>query len=150
MNVGLLASEAAQAFLAAAGLTTVTHFYAEIEDPSSADYSTQNLRSRPCVVCFFNDAKEFPFGTGNYGGELNFRVEGSADDLLVSEFAAIFEEVWGKVYTTTILADLSAAKAGFTALAITDGVRQTAQVIEGRIRTKGLVLPINCCAKDIS
>lgn len=150
MNIGYLASSAAKAYLAAAALTTVEKFYAEFENPDNADGNSADVRQLPCVLCFFSGAQEYPPRTGNYSGELTVRIEGSADDHTAAQLEAIFEEVWAKISTDTIIADLSAAQTGFTAFGFTGGIQQTAQIIDGRIRTKGIILPINCCAKDLT
>lgn len=150
MNVGLKASQAAKAYLESLGLETVENIYAEVEDPSNIDQTQSITRELPCVVCFCTVGEEFPMRTGNYNCELNFRVELSADDHTADEVEEIFEEVWSNVSTDTILADLSAGANSFTAFGFTGGIGQTSQTIEGRLRIKGMVLPINCCAADIS
>ena len=150
MNVGYLASNAAKEYLAAAGLTTVSNFYAEMENPFSADETQNNKRELPCVVCFFGAGQEYPLGTGNYSGELSIRIEANASTQTAAQLEAIFNEVWSKISTDTILDDLSSAGTDFTAFGFTGGIQQTAQVIEGRLRTKAMVLPINCCPSDVS
>jgi hypothetical protein len=153
MNIGLLAANAAKAYLTALSpaLTTVTNFYSELEDPDNAD-STAKTRLLPCVICFFGGAQEYPIGTGNYSGELSIQVQASADDTTALEFAAIYDEVWSKISTDTILADLGAAGTNLTAFGFTGGIQQTAQTLdqEHRLRIKSMILPINCCPSDVS
>jgi hypothetical protein len=149
MNIGLSASQAGVALLQAANLTTVSNFYAEIEDPDNTD-SSAHVRSLPCVVCYFSDATEYPLGTGNYSGTLFFQVEGSADDMTAAEFEAVFDEVFAAISIDTLAADISAAGDDFTCFGLTGGLQQTAQTINGRIRVKSLAVPMNCCALDVA
>jgi hypothetical protein len=148
MNVGYLAALAMEAYLDAAGLTTVTNVYAEMEDPTVDEQEV--LADLPCVVISSGGAEEFPQFTGNYNFDLIVRVEASADDHTADEVEAMFDEVFSKVSTDTILADLNAAGDDFTAFGFTGGISQTPQVIEGRIRSKSIILPINACPSDIS
>lgn len=148
MNVGFKASQAAVAILKLATRTTVQQFYAEMEDPNLVD-GTANERTHPCVICYFSDATEYPPFTGNYSGQLNIAVEASADDHTAEQVEAMFDEVWRLFAVDTILADLSAF-AGFTAIGFTGGKQQSQQTIIDRYRRKSLVLPINCCASDIT
>lgn len=154
MNVGLLAAQAAKAYLAALNpaLTTVTNFYAEVEDPSNSDDTAANTRALPCAICFFGGAQEYPIGTGNYSGELSIQIQASAERTTAAQFAAMYDEVWSKISTDTILADLSAAGTDFTAHGFTGGIQQTPQTFdhERNLRFKAIVLPINCCPSDVS
>jgi hypothetical protein len=150
MNIGLKASETAKAYLAGLDLETVENFYAEVEDPSNADDTQANQREYPCVVCYCSAGEEYPQFTGNYNCDLFFRIEASADDHTSAQLDAIFEEIWAQISTDTILSDLTAAGEDFTAIGMTGGVSQTAQSREGRTLVKSIVLPINCCAFDLS
>jgi hypothetical protein len=150
MNIGIKASEAGKAYLESLDLETVEHFYAEVEDANNADLTAENERELPCVVCFCTVGEEYPMGTGNYNVDLHFQVEVSADDHTAAEISEIFDEVWENVSTDTILADLSAAGEGFTAFGFNDGIRQSPQEIDGRVRIKSMILSFNCCALDVS
>jgi hypothetical protein len=158
MNVGYAASKAAKAYLASLNLEKITNFYAEFEDPDNSDGNAANTRTLPCVVCFGGVGEEFPMFTGNYNIELNFKVMVSADDHTAAQLEAKFDEVWAQISTDSILSDLNAAAVDndieFTAFGFTDGIRQTAQTVEddakGRILSKSIILPINCCASLIS
>jgi hypothetical protein len=149
VNLSLLAAEAGRAYLVAQNFATVTNFYAEVEDPDAHE-NDPAVRDLPCVICTFSQGTEYPMGTGNYSGTLEFRMESSADDQTSAEFLAMFDEVWAKISTDTILADLSAAGTNFTAFGFTSGIEQSALKIENRIRTKSISLPINCCPSDVS
>jgi hypothetical protein len=158
MNVGYAASKTAKAYLESLDLEAVENFYAEMEDPDNADGNTAHVRELPCVICFGGVGEEFPMFTGNYNIELNFKVMLSADDHTAAQLDAIYDELWEQISTDSILADLNTAAVAngieFTAFGFTEGIHQTAQTVEddakGRILSKSIILPINCCAALIS
>lgn len=152
MNVGYQASLAVKTLLdeASPAMTTITNFYAEVTDPNEGQPNQPIQIKHPCVRVWFSEGVENPIGTGNYSGQLNIMIEASADDHTAIETEAMFDEVWAFFYTTDILARLSAAIEDFTAHGVTGGVSQTQQDIFERWRRKTMVMPINCCAADIS
>lgn len=154
MNIGLLATSAAKAYLGALdpALTLVTNFYAEVEDPDVTGENRAKKYEYPCVICFAGAAQEYPIGTGNYSLELTFQIRARSESHTAEQFSELYEEVWAKISTDTILADLSAAADDFTILGPTEGIQQTQQTLdtERRLRIKSIVLPINCCASDLS
>lgn len=151
MNVGLKASQAAKAMLAAADLETVEHFYAEIEDPNDGENNNAEQRQHPCVICWASVGQEYPPFTGNYNIDLNIMVEASADEPMAADFTAMFDEVWSVFSIDTLAEDLTeAAAGGFRCFGLTEGLQQSAMTIEDRHKRKTLVIPMNCCAKTIA
>lgn len=154
VEVGYRAALAAVGILnAAPALTTVTHFYAELLDPSNDTENIANSRQHPCVVCNFQNAIEFPMFTGNFSGQLVVTVEMHDDDHTAAEKATILSDVFSRFSTNTILADLSAATSGFTAIGFTGGIQQSPLSVENagrRLLSKSIILPINCCAKTLT
>lgn len=156
VEVGYKAALAAVGILnTAPALTTITKFYAELSDPSSADGTVANTRRRPCVVCHFENAVEFPMFTGNFSGFLVVEVEMYDDDHTAAQKAAILSDVFSRFSTDTILADLSAATTGFTAIGFTGGIQQSPLAVADaqagkRLLSKSIILPINCCAKTLT
>ena len=151
MNVGLLASKAAVALLNSAdpALSTVTHFYAEASDPEDTETNSAIVRLHPCAVCYFTDAHEYPALTGNYNGNLTIQIEASADDHTAAQFEAMFDEVWGFIVNDDIITRLSDVGEDFTAHGFWAALGQTDQTVNNRLRQKAIILPINCCPRDI-
>jgi hypothetical protein len=150
MNIGLLASQAGAAYLAALdpALTTVTNFYAQACDPDIENVA--NNRNIPCVFFWASDAKEFPHRSGNFNLALHVRLVSSADDQTEEEFSATCTEVFNAINTDTICADLSAAIDDFHCFGFWDDVQQLDPRFEGRNRIVEMVLPLNCCSRDVS
>ena len=150
MNLGEAASEALVALLRTKSLTTVSKFYAEHNDPDQPDGNTSSVREVPCVACFFLGGDESPPGFGNFNGELHCRIELSADDNTQVQFDAIFSEVWQAIYSPTLLAELNAATNNFTAFGYTAGVSQGNLVVDGRLKYKDMIFPLNCTPFKVS
>lgn len=156
MTIGLTAANAAKAYLTTKDLTTVTNFYAEIENPDSDDGNTSNNRQIPCVICFAENIEEYPPRSGNFNLSLHFRLVASKDDLTATEFDALYSEVFDAINTDTVLDDITAAATAstpviaFRAFGFWGDVQQSNVTVENRNRVVEMVLPINCCAKTIA
>lgn len=119
MNISQLTSKAIIAYLTSQSLTLVSNLYRGIEGSDTSALTTEEAkRQLPCVIADCSISDFGTFESGNWWVDARVRVLTNADDNTEDEHHLICQQVFGKFMTSTIVADLSAALANFTALQV--------------------------------
>jgi hypothetical protein len=153
MNAELQASRAAKAYFSTLDFDHIGEVRAEIENPDNSDDTAANSITPPCVIFWAQDAREFPMQTGNYYLDLHMRVIGGGE-MTADQFRALFNEATSALHTDTIAEDLSDAldgeEDGFHCFGVAGEVSMAGPRVDGQNRVSEMVLPIYCCALDVS